>query len=61
MKLVNQHKGKRNFKVYFYGLESHSSLIENSLNSINYCSKFIEFLKNKQLEIKREKKIKIYS
>ena len=55
MKLVNQHKGKRNFKVYFYGLESHSSLIENGLNSINYCSKFIEFLKNKQLEIKEKK------
>ena len=41
MKLVNQHKGKRNFKVYFNGLESHSSLIENGLNSIIYCSNFI--------------------
>ncbi len=58
MKLVNQHKGKKNYYVGFHGLESHSSLIDQGVNSINYCSKFIEFLSMKQDKIKSKKNIK---
>ena len=58
MKLVNQHKGKKNYYVGFHGLESHSSLIDQGVNSINYCSKFIEFLNMKQDKIKSKKNIK---
>ncbi len=45
MKLVNMHKGKKNFFVSFKGIESHSSLIENGVNAIDYCGEFINFLK----------------
>ena len=59
MKLVNMHKGKKNFIVLFKGIESHSSLIENGVNAIDYCSDFINFLKNLQkklIKTKRHKK-----
>lgn len=48
MKLVNMHKGKKNFLVSFKGIESHSSLIENGVNAIDYCAGFINFLKDLQ-------------
>ena len=59
MKLVNMHKGKKNFLVSFKGIESHSSLIENGVNAIDYCAEFINFLKNLQktlIKTKRHKK-----
>ncbi len=55
MKLVNQHKGKKNFLVHFKGVEAHSSLINDGVNSINYCSKFINFLEKKQKYIEKQK------
>ena len=55
MKLVNQHKGKKNFEVSFNGLESHSSLINEGVNAIQYCSKFIQFLEAKQKLIEKKK------
>ena len=58
MKLVNKHKGKKNYYVCFHGLESHSSLIDQGVNSINFCSKFIEFLNVKQEQLKKTKNLK---
>ena len=55
MKLVNQHKGKKNFYVRFKGVEAHSSLINDGVNAINYCSKFINFLEKKQKYIEKQK------
>jgi len=46
MKLVNMHKGKKNFVVLFKGIESHSSLTENGVNAIDYCGELINYLKN---------------
>ena len=60
MKLVNMHKGKKNFLVSFKGIESHSSLIENGVNAIDYCGELIIFLKNLQkrfIKTKNHKKI----
>ncbi len=51
MKVVNEHKGKKNFLVQFNGVEAHSSLVNNGVNSINFCSEFVEFLKNLQKSI----------
>ena len=48
MKLVNMHKGKKNFVVLFKGIESHSSLTENGVNAIDYCGELINYLKNLQ-------------
>ena len=55
MKLVNQHKGKKNFLVTFHGVEAHSSLIEDGVNSVLFCSEFVNFLKNKQVILKKRK------
>ncbi len=55
MKLVNQHKGKKNYFVSFHGLEAHSSLIKDGVNSITYCSRFINFLEKKQKIIEKHK------
>ena len=55
MKLVNMHKGKKNFIVLFKGIESHSSLIENGVNAIDYCGDFINFLKNLQNKLIKTK------
>jgi len=55
MKLVNMHKGKKNFLVSFNGVESHSSLIENGVNSIDYCGEFINFLKDLQKDLIKKK------
>ena len=55
MKLVNQHKGKKNYLVSFNGIESHSSLIDDGVNSIKYCSKFIDFLEKKQVVLRKKK------
>lgn len=60
MKLVNQHKGKKNFEVSFNGLESHSSLINEGVNAIQYCSKFIQFLEAKQKLIEKKKDLNFY-
>ena len=51
MKVVNEHKGKKNFLAQFNGVDAHSSLINNGVNSINFCSDFVEFLKNLQKSI----------
>ena len=61
MKLVNQHKGKKNFIVNFQGIESHSSLVNDGVNSISYCVQFLNFLEIKQKELKKKKKYKILS
>ena len=47
MKLVNMHKGKKNFVVLFKGIESHSSLTENGVNAIDYCGELINYLNSK--------------
>ena len=51
MKVVNEHKGKKNFLVEFNGVEAHSSLVHNGVNSINFCSELVEFLKDLQKSI----------
>jgi len=51
MKLINEHKGKKNFTVSFNGIESHSSLTYNGVNAINYCAQFIIFLENLQKDL----------
>ena len=54
MKLVNQHKGKKNFIVEFNGVEAHSSLIDNGVNAITFCSQFVKYLDELQKTIKLE-------
>jgi len=61
MKLVNMHKGKKNFLVSFNGVESHSSLIENGVNSIDYCAEFINFLKDLQKDLIKKNKNKKFN
>tara|TARA_B100000035_G_scaffold313897_1_gene328681 strand:+ start:1 stop:978 length:978 start_codon:yes stop_codon:yes gene_type:complete len=51
MKIINEHKGKKNFLVSFQGHEAHSSLTEDGVNSIDYCSKFINYLSEIQSEL----------
>ena len=58
MKLVNQHKGKKNFIVNFQGVESHSSLVNDGVNSISYCVQFLNFLEIKQKELRKIKNTK---
>ena len=58
MKLVNMHKGKKNFLVSFKGIESHSSLIENGVNAIDYCGELIIFLKIYKKDLLKQKIIK---
>ncbi len=48
MKLINKHKGKKTYEVIFNGIESHSSLINDGVNTIDYGSEFIIFLKSLQ-------------
>lgn len=57
MKLITQHKGKKNFDVIFHGVESHSSLIEDGVNSISYCVDFLNFLKKKENSLKRNRNV----
>ena len=54
MKVINQHKGKKNFLVIFNGIESHSSLVDKGVNSIKYAAKFIYFLKSVEEELKKK-------
>ena len=54
MKVINQHKGKKNFLVVFNGIESHSSLVDKGVNTINYAAKFIYFLKSIEEELKKK-------
>ena len=61
MKLVNMHKGKKNFLVSFNGVESHSSLVENGVNSIDYCGEFINFLKDLQKDLIKTKNNKKFN
>ena len=61
MKLVNMHKGKKNFLVSFKGIESHSSLIENGVNAIDYCAGFINFLKDLQKTLIKTKSHKKFN
>ena len=58
MKLVNQHKGKKNFIVNFQGIESHSSLVNDGVNSISYCVQFLNFLEIKKKKLKKKKNTK---
>ena len=51
MQIINQHKGKKNFSVTFFGLEAHSSLLEDGVNAINYCNKFINYLNKLQKQL----------
>lgn len=52
MQLISQHKGKKNFKVSFLGIASHSSLKEEGLNAIEFASEFVVFLSKIQNELK---------
>ena len=61
MKVINQHKGKKNFLVSFQGHEAHSSLTEDGVNSIDYCSKFINYLSEIQSELIKKYKNNKYS
>ena len=61
MKVINQHKGKKNFLVLFQGHEAHSSLTEDGVNSIDYCSKFINYLSEIQSELINKYKNNKYS
>jgi acetylornithine deacetylase len=61
MKVINQHKGKKNFLVSFQGHEAHSSLTEDGVNSIDYCSKFINYLSEIQSELINKYKNNKYS
>ena len=61
MKVVNEHKGKKNFLVQFNGVEAHSSLIQNGVNSINFCTEFIVFLKDLQNSISTSSKNSKYN
>ena len=54
MRVINQHKGKKNFLVIFNGIESHSSLVDKGVNSIKYAAKFIYFLKSVEEELKKK-------
>lgn len=51
MKVINEHKGKKNFVVTFNGVEAHSSLVNEGVNAINFASDFIIFLKKMQKEL----------
>ena len=61
MKIINEHKGKKNFLVSFQGHEAHSSLTEDGVNSIDYCSKFINYLSKIQGELINKYKNNKYS
>ena len=56
MKLINQHKGKKNFRVEFQGLESHSSNILGGVNAITFAAKFVLYLLKKEEELKKNYK-----
>lgn len=55
MKVISQHKGKKNFEVIFHGIESHSSLKDKGVNAIEYASIFVNFLIELQNELKKKK------
>ncbi len=55
MKLINQHKGKKNFLVIFGGIEAHSSLVDDGVNAIKYCVDFLNFLETKKKDVKKQK------
>lgn len=57
MKLVTQHKGKKKFDVIFHGVEAHSSLIEDGVNSISYCANFLNFLAKKEKSLRKNKNL----
>ena len=56
MKIINQHKGKKNFLVSFHGQEAHSSLTDDGVNAINYCSEFINYLSKMQIDLVKKYK-----
>ena len=45
---------KKNFVVIFKGIESHSSLINDGVNSIEYAANFINFLQRVQEDLKKK-------
>ena len=47
--------------VQFNGVEAHSSLIQNGVNSINFCTEFIVFLKDLQKSISTSSKNSKYN
>ncbi len=54
MKVVTEHKGKKNFFVSFNGVESHSSQIDRGVNSIKYAAKFIAYLNTLEKKLKNK-------
>ena len=54
MKIVNKHKGKKNYKIILSGIESHSSLIEDGVNAIDYSAEIINHLKSLQKNFKKK-------
>lgn len=55
MKLISQHKGKKNFLVSFHGIASHSSLKEEGVNAIDFAAEFVVYLSKVQDELKLKK------
>ncbi len=60
MKLITQHKGKKNFQVIFHGVEAHSSLIDEGVNAINFCANFLSFLEKKEKNLRKIKNSDFY-
>ena len=55
MKVITQHKGKKNFLVTFNGMEAHSAQINKGVNSIKYASRFINYLSDLETKLKKKK------
>ena len=54
MKIVNKHKGKKNYEILLSGIEAHSSLTKDGVNAIEYSGEIIEHLKNLQENFKKD-------
>ena len=54
MKVITEHKGKKNFVVSFNGIESHSSQIDKGVNAIKYATKFITYLNLIENKLKKK-------
>lgn len=55
MKVITQHKGKKNFLVIFNGVEAHSSQVNKGINAIKYASRFINYLSDLETKLKGKK------
>ena len=54
MKVITEHKGKKNFIVTFNGIESHSSQIDKGVNAIKYANKFLTYLSSIEKKLKKK-------